>query len=291
MTPLILFPSQTEYSWRIDQDFQEEFNAAQVERFDVAILGHTAILKGDFETALATVPPDAGLAIYRGWMLTPQQYRGLYDALALKGVALINTPEEYQTCHYLPDSYPYIKSHTPRTVWFRSVDQLGEALQTFGDEPVIVKDWVKSQKHYWDEACYIPRASDRPAAERVVQRFIELQGDSLNGGIVLRQYVPLKILGQHPKSKMPLAAEYRIFWLNGLPIVASPYWTELPKYFVDDMPWVELKKIAQQIPSHFFTMDIAFLKTGGWVIVELGDGQVSGFPEDAATLYQEIRAR
>lgn len=40
-------------------------------------------------------------------------------------------------------------------------------------------------------------------------------------GVVLREFVPLKVVGTHPKSRMPLAAEFRIFWLSGKPIVAS----------------------------------------------------------------------
>lgn len=290
MNPLILFPSRADRHWNIDEDFYDEFNLAQVEKLDVALVNQTALLKGDLEAALATVPPDKGLAIYRGWMLKPKQYRALYDALALRGVALINTPEEYQNCHYLPDSYPFIKDHTPRSVWFRSLEHLDIGLDIFGDGPVIVKDYVKSQKHYWNEACFIPRASDKLHAEKVVNRFVALQGDDLNEGIVLREYVPLKIVGHHPKSGMPMAAEYRIFWLSGQPILANEYWGDLAHYAAE-IPWDEVKKIARQIPSHFFTMDIAFLEDGSWTIVELGDGQVSGLPSQdlARQLYVQIR--
>ncbi len=33
--------------------------------------------------------------------------------------------------------------------------------------------------------------------------------------------------------------------------------------------------------SRFFTMDVARRRDGGWMIVELGDGQVSGLPREA----------
>ena len=36
--------------------------------------------------------------------------------------------------------------------------------------------------------------------------------------------------------------------------------------------------IAQKVESRFFTMDIAKLKTGEWIIIELGDAQVAGLP-------------
>lgn len=36
-----------------------------------------------------------------------------------------------------------------------------------------------------------------------------------------------------------------------------------------------------QVPSRFFTVDFARLEDGQWMVVELGDGQVAGFTEDA----------
>ena len=94
------------------------------------------------------------------------------------------------------------------------------AVAPFADSSLVVKDYVKSQKHYWQEACFIPAARDLPAVERVVRKFLELQGDDLNEGLVFREFVPLKVVGTHPKSGMPLAAEFRIFWLLGKPILS-----------------------------------------------------------------------
>jgi hypothetical protein len=47
---------------------------------------------------------------------------------------------------------------------------------------------VKSRKHEWAEACYIPSAADRQQVECVVTRFLALQGDDLNKGLVFRVY-------------------------------------------------------------------------------------------------------
>jgi hypothetical protein len=48
-------------------------------------------------------------------------------------------------------------------------ERVAQALRPFGDGAIIVKDYVKSQKHYWAEARFIPSASDRAAVERVVR--------------------------------------------------------------------------------------------------------------------------
>ncbi len=138
-------------------------------------------------------------------------------------------PEQYRHGHHLPENYPIIRGHTPRSVWLRGdlgIDRIVDALAPLGDIPVIVKDFVKSRKHEWAEACFIPSAADREAVGRVVGRFLELQGDDLNEGLVFREFVEFEPVGVHPKSGMLLTEEYRIFWLDGSLDFWSPYWAE-----------------------------------------------------------------
>ena len=157
-----------------------------------------------------------------------------------------------------------------------SVDRLRELLHYFGDNPIIVKDYVKSQKHYWEEACYVPNPSNFENALKVINRFIELQGDNFQGGLVLREYIELEPLGVHSKSKMPLTKEYRIFILNGHPISINNYWED-QIYSKENIPFHQFDKLYKEIKSNFYTMDIAKRKNGAWVIIELGDAQVAEF--------------
>lgn len=288
--PLILFPCEPFDARQIDPDFEPERQAAKAAGLETALVDHTRVVEGTAGAAVLRTPEGGGHAVYRGWMLRPSQYGAMHAALQSRGIALINSPEQYRTCHYLPESYPWIEGHTPRSVWFQvegtlDVSQLARSLAPFGDSSLVVKDYVKSQKHYWQEACFIPKASELSAVERVVRRFLDLQGDDLNQGLVFREFVPLRIVGTHPKSAMPLAAEFRIFWLYGKPILSHRYWGNLST-FDAPLPWAELTPIAERIPSQFFTMDVAFLADGGWTIVELGDGQVAGLP--AADLAPEF---
>jgi hypothetical protein len=111
-----------------------------------------------------------------------------------------------------------IASMTPRTVWRTSPskpadwEELFEQIAIFGESPLIVKDYVKSRKHEWDDVTY---DEDQP----------------------------------------------------------------------DLTPFME---IARTITSRFFTMDIAKTAEGSWIIVELGDGGVSGLPEqmDVSAFYE-----
>lgn len=294
---LILFPCDPLNPRKVDADFEHERAAALDAGLPVALVDHTRVLQGAAVDAVARVPEGEQQALYRGWMLKPLQYRALHEALLARGVQPITSPESYRVCHYLPESYPFIEGHTPRSVWVPvdgevNFGSVAHALAQFQGRAVIVKDYVKSQKHYWNEACFIPDAADDAAVRRVVTRFLELQGDDLNEGLVFREYVPLRIVGTHPKSGLPLAAELRTFWMHGEPILAHRYWGDLTA-FDAELPVQALRAIAARIPSPFFAIDVAFEENGDWTIVELGDGQVTGLPapELASGFFRALFSR
>jgi hypothetical protein len=276
-----------------DRSFQAEVAAIERLGLNYVLVDHDALVRGDdAERDIRRVPEQAEPinAVYRGWMMTPSRYRFLYDALVSRKIRLINDPDQYRHCHYLPECYPIIEGLTPRSVWLTSdlsIDRIMEALTPFGDRPVIIKDFVKSRKHEWADACFIPSAADRDAVERVVGNFLELQGDDLNEGLVFREFVEFRPIGVHSKSGMPLTEEYRIFWMDAQPVFCSPYW-EGGKYCKIYPPLELFAEIAAAVRSRFFTMDVARRVDGNWMIVELGDGQVLGLPseEDAGPYYE-----
>lgn len=51
-------------------------------------------------------------------------------------------------------------------------------LHEFGDRPVIIKDYVKSRKHEWLGACFIPDASDTKARTADAATAIVVADDS-----------------------------------------------------------------------------------------------------------------
>jgi hypothetical protein len=241
--------------------------------------------------------PQEDIGIYRGWMLRLEHYARLYTALTERGIRLVNTPSAYRHCHHLPESYSIIESSTPTTVWMPvngavSMEAVMRLLEPFGAKPIIVKDYVKSQKHKWAEACFIPSAADREDVERVVGRFLQLQGDDLNEGLVFREYMEFEPLATHSKSGMPLTKEYRLFYLDGEPILTAPYW-EQGDYSAETLPRETFSRVAQKVQSRFFTMDVAKLKDGEYMVVELGDAQVAGLPEraDPVAFYTAIWSR
>lgn len=227
---------------RVDMDYETEWHAAQAAGFKTELVSLEALMEGQAARSIRQITPALSMesAIYRGWMMKPQHYQQLYDALQSKNIELINDSTAYAHCHYLPYSYSMIASLTPRTIWRTSPSkpadwkELFEQIAVFGESPLIVKDYVKSRKHEWVDACYIPDASDHGNVQRVVWNFIERQGAGLSEGIVIREFVPLEYLQSHDKSGMPLSKEYRIFFLDHQIIAFLNYWDDVT--YDEDQP-------------------------------------------------------
>lgn len=268
----------------VEPDYLREKVAAIKSGLNHSLISFEALVGGNFNSALKLVKPTKNkeTGIYRGWMLTPNQYKSLYDGLLTKNIRLMNTPTEYQHCHYLPDSYHVIRKQTPKSIWTENLEEASilELAKTFDNKAIIVKDYVKSEKHYWKEACFIPDASDTKHVLSVVNRFLELRGSSLNKGIVFREFKALEYLTEHSKSHMPLTKEYRLFFANKKLVSVFNYWDE--GIYGESQPELDqFVQLAQKIQSNFFTMDIAQTKQGNWIVMELGDGQVAGLPDNA----------
>jgi hypothetical protein len=295
----VLFPSQPFEPRSVDSAFEAERQAAQDAGLETHLLVADALDAGAFDKAVLRLP-EVGqdqVAVYRGWMMTAAWYAELHAALARRRFHLITDPDQYRHTHHLPESYSVIRDYTPRTVWTAGgstfdVSAVMELLAPFGDVPLIVKDYVKSQKHRWKEACFIPSARDPEAVRRVTARFIELQDDGLCGGLVFREFVELEPLTTHSKSGMPLTKEFRIFFLDGQPLLTVEYWEEGD--YRDELPPGDLfLDVAARVKSRLFTMDVARRTDGRWIVMELGDGQVAGLPDrlDPHRFYEALAGR
>lgn len=280
----ILYCNQILNPKQVDEDYNIEEKAALKYGFTSLVFSYEELIKGNTTKALKQLPhfTEKQACIYRGWMLTPEQYKNLYDALISRNIELINTPEEYKQVHYLPESYACLESKTPKTVWTThwTEDSLMDLLKPFGENPIVVKDFVKSEKHHWEEACFIPNASDKQKVNSVVNRFIELRGEYINQGLVFRQFESLEFLTNHSKSRMPLTKEFRVFFIQGEVLKVYPYWEE-GEYDTISPPLQEFVNLAQKINTPFFTMDIAQKTDGEWIVMEVGEAQVSGLPKEA----------
>ncbi len=290
--PYILFCENPIQSNQVDEEFNDQFISANENGFKTLLLNYDDLISEDrwpFATKRIKQNDAIASVIYRGWMLTPKQYAILYNLLLSKNYKLINTVEEYINCHYLPDSLKYIKTRTPQTVFEKyenesSIDALIDKSKIFGSKAVILKDYVKSEKHNWETACYVKNASDTYSLKQSISKLIELRDKYLNEGIVIREFVELNNLTIHSKSGMPLTEEYRLFFFNKKLIGIYDYWEE-GEYSFTKPEIKEFEEIAKGVKSNFFSMDIARQKNGALIIIELGDGQVAGLP-DSVNKYE-----
>ena len=182
-----IFCSEPFYPNQPDYAYEKETKAVLQNDFNYELFSFEDLIDDKVSSAFRRIKPqeDKTPAIYRGWMLKPEKYEILYHQLKSKNLCLINSPEEYRFCHYFPESYETIRNYTPKSVFLNydesfSFDKMHEILGDFGNKPLILKDFVKSRKHEWNEACFVESASNRENVEKIVTRFLELQGEDLN---------------------------------------------------------------------------------------------------------------
>lgn len=206
-------------------------------------------------------------------------YQFMRHNLGLRSVLMASDTSDYTSGYWLAYWYNAFRSVTPASTYFPAEYMPKQYLpivqQDIGAGPYIVKDQVKSRKHEWDTACFAPDINKLPD---IINEFIRLQGNSINGGIVVRQFEDFdKTVG-----------EMRVWWVNGQVAMISPH-PDTPHLFTDiDTSFIEPH--VKSFGRPFVTTDITLLADGTPRVVEVSDGQVSGIPEgfDATPLFQSL---
>jgi hypothetical protein len=264
---LLLLPADPLRPRLPDPHFAPEFDAAQEAGLSTALLDHDALVAGAASESVSRVP-EADDVVYRGWMVSAAQYASLETALGSRGSALRTSAEGFQRAHELPGWYASLSDFTPETVWSegRSADPIDDLCQKLGTGAAVLRDYVKSMKHYWSEACYVPDVLDRQHSRKVAARFIALREDSFTGGLVLRRYESFQ------------GAEVRTWWVDGVCALTTAHPDTSDVLPPDDRELPDLSEVVPQLALPFVTIDFAQRADGAWRVIELGDGQVSDRP-------------
>lgn len=227
-------------------------------------------------------PQGGGLqdtALYRGWMLRSEQYAAFADRLVHGGVTLRTSPAQYRQAHEFPGWYPALTALTPPSVWTAGSDRtdFDRCRRELGSGPVVLRDYSKSMKHYWDEAAFIPEITAADHAWRVATRFLELREEAFVGGFVLRRFEDFD------------STEVRTWWVHGHCVLIGDHPDTPGQGLSADVDLTELTPVMQALALPFVTVDLAHRFDGTWRVIELGDGQVSdGSAMDPATLIKAI---
>ena len=275
----ILFPNHPLKARQPDPEYQSEFDGAVEAGFVCELYDLENLRAGDPWQAVRCCA-DATRAgeqiIHRGWMMSEALFAALFEVLVKKGYSPFTTPDQYSQAHYLPNAYPILEGRTPESVWVVGGDADAAWLRyaQLGQPAAIVKDFVKSAKHLWNEACFIPAGTRTARFREIVTRFVEVRGKQFEKGIVLRRFHHFVKTYDNIAGQL-VDDEYRLFMLNGRLLAGTPARS-------GSGPFERLKEwefIADKFSNRFISMDIACERAGGWVIVEVGDGGVSGLPQ------------
>jgi len=241
-----LYPADPLDPRSIDEMFAPESAALREAGFATSVVELEALPSGRPRLAPAIAPGEQ--VVYRGWMLTIEEYTALMSLIESRGGVPLASPETYLLTHHLPRWYPLLRDLTPETVVLSPEDDLPARLAALGWQRFFVKDYVKSLK------TSIGSLIDRPEDVDAVVAALETYRGQIEGGICVRRYEPLRS-----------ETERRFFVLGGHPWAADPA-MEIPE---------PVAACAGRIASPFFSVDVALREDGVARIVEIGDGQVS----------------
>ena len=265
---LLIVPANPLRPRQADEHFAPEAEAARDFGIVVALIDHDALADpGGAEQAVARVPNATAVAVYRGWMMSARQYAELEAALSARGVKLRTDAAQFRRAHELPGWHHALAAVTPRAAW---TDGGGEpafrrACESLGPGPAVLRDYVKSMKHRWHEAAYIPDVADFPAAWKVASRFRELRDDEFTGGFVLRRFEDFA------------SSEARTWWVDGSCRLTTAH-PDTPGDLPQGIDLALFTPLIRALGLPFVTADLALRADGTWRLIELGDGQVSDRP-------------
>lgn len=280
MIDTVLFPSSYFNKKQVDEDLKKEYNAAK----DTGIYSEIIIFSYEDwfhneKIVLNTYPKTKITAVYRGWMMLPEQYEKFYYSLKENNIELVTTPDEYKLFHVFPNIYEYIKTDTPKTLIYPNGTEidLPTIKKTFGR--FMVKDYAKSVKGT-DFPIFFENSVSQEEFDSWMNKFYEYRGKLFTGGICIKEFVDLKRYG---KAKN----EYRVFYINGEIATISRNSGQPDSA---QTPPIELVEKYNNLNSKFYTVDYAELADGSWIIIEAGDGSVSGLSDfqDYNTFFRSL---
>lgn len=301
----IILPGNLLEPGKPDPEFEKEYEAAK--KFGRVFFFNLEEFLAYDKPLLSKLPPaetEKEDIFYHGWMMNAGQYRAFYLALQEKGYRLTNVPGHHTFCNYFDSWYPHLEGLTPKSIMVHDSNlwKIVDAALDFREKtksPLIIKDAVKSLKHDWYKACFIPEHANGIEMAKIIGTFLDakLSHNDLKKPVVIRKFEDLVSVGKHPKSGMPISHEYRTYVYKGEVLLQAPYWevdypepkeaykktTAIYKGMEPDPSFIKMliKEIGSKCGSQLYTIDTALKKDGWWTCIEIGDGQVSMLPDKA----------
>lgn len=160
----------------------------------------------------------------------------------------------------------------------------------------VIKGANLSKKFNWQTHMFAKTKADVPV---IVNRLLDI--DEVSGyGLFVRPFIKLRKLCDGLNG-LPVSNEWRFFAYKGKIFYETFYWASFQEAIPYYIPPIEAYNCAQSIinqvgnKSNFFSVDVGEKEEGGWIGIEINDGQQSGLCcAKAKTFYRnlikEIRA-
>lgn len=211
------------------------------------------------------IPSDA--IVFGRYSVLPY-YEELEIELSKRNSYLVNSYKQHTYISDIMNYYEDIKDFTPKTytTWYDLESEFGW----------VLKGRTNSRKHQWNTMMY---AKDSKQIAEVAGRLLD---DTFikEQGLVVREYVPLKRLDTGING-LPISKEWRCFYIKDKLIASGFYWASHPECYPGEIP-PEALSYANNVAAiiskktNFFVIDVAEKEDGGYIVIEINDGQMSG---------------
>lgn len=256
----ILYPNSPLRARQPDEQYAAEVSAVRTAGFNVSLFSLENFQSGDFRAFPAL--PNTTDILYRGWMLSTEEYERLIAGVSGVGARLAVDQAAYVTSHHLPQWYALLADLTPETRIYPPDCNLEAELRALSWPEFFIKDYVKSLKSSVGSRVTKPEQVGAVVAD--MRRFRGV----IEGGFCVRRI----------ESFLP-DTERRYFVLDGVPHAPT-----------GDVPSI-VHECAKRLRSRFYSVDVVQRADGQLRIVEVGDGQVSDLvgwtPERFASILAE----
>lgn len=229
------------------------------------------------ENALWHVPEQADptLAIWTGFIPSPERHTAIYEELLRKRIHLPNTPEEHLIALEFDRAYPRLEGITPETCILTSPDQWQAAGGQLG-YPLFVRGTARSRKAAGWKAC----VAESPEELQVLVEQLFALPYRARGRVLVRRLVPLRH-SRFSDEGFPLGREYRVF-LYGQRVLGFGYYWEGDDPLRALSPSEEAQMLApageaaRRVQVPFLCVDVGQMENGEWIVIEVGDAQFAG---------------
>ncbi len=244
MNIAFLYPNDPFNHRQVDENYKEEYNLAKEKGLKTYLIDIENIAQSNI---IPTIPSNMRL-IYRGWMLNEITYTQLEKRF---GLQLVTSKKDYFNAHYLPNWYENIQYLTIPSVVTNEQNAQKEFIKFPGK--AFIKDYVKSLK--------TGKGSIVDSPEDIMRAITDMKHyrGYIEGGIILRNFIDLE-----------QNSETRFFVIHNN--IFSPT-NDVDKYSLveDVVSNLRIKDIK------FYSVDVATIKNGKNIVIEIGDGQVSDY--------------